>query len=121
MDGELSAVTLVQIPQNSMFVYCNLYSKENELPVGRDVNGYLLRQTLGTLCIAAPNWQSWLIIVRRALQQQEHRLAAKVERARVVIAALPELNLQIIDCVRLHGRATGASRNTLKDHFRSLM
>jgi hypothetical protein len=44
-----------------------------------------------------------------------------VERARVVIAALPELNLQIIDCVRLHGRATGASRNTLKDHFRSLM
>jgi hypothetical protein len=104
MDGELSAVTLVQIPQNSMFVYCNLYSKENELPVGRDVNGYLLRQTLGTLCIAAPNWQSWLIIVRR-----------------VVIAALPELNLQIIDCVRLHGRATGASRNTLKDHFRSLM
>jgi uncharacterized membrane protein len=129
MDGELSAVTLAQIPQNSMFVHCNLYSKENELPVGRDVNGYLLRQTLGTLCIAAPNWLPWLIFFLRALQQQERRLAAKVERERVVIAALPELDLQIIDYVRQHGRATmadivratGASRNTLKDHFRSLV
>jgi uncharacterized membrane protein len=63
------------------------------------------------------------------LQQQERRLAAKVERERVVIAALPELDLQIIDYVRQHGRATmaalvrvtGASRNTLKDHFRSLV
>jgi predicted HTH transcriptional regulator len=65
----------------------------------------------------------------RALQQQERRLAAKVERERVVIAALPELDLQIIDYVRQHGRvtmadmvrATGASRNTLKDHFCSLV
>ncbi len=63
------------------------------------------------------------------MQQQERRLAAKVERERVVIAAMPELDLQIIDYVRQHGRVTmadlvrvtGASRNTLKDHFRSLM
>jgi AraC-like DNA-binding protein len=39
------------------------------------------------------------------------------------------LTIQIIDCVRQHGpitmaamiRATGASRNTLKDHFRSFV
>ena len=57
------------------------------------------------------------------------RLAAKVERERVVIAALPELDLQIIDYIRQHGRVTmadmvrvtRASRNTLKDHFRSLV
>jgi len=63
------------------------------------------------------------------LQQQERRLAAKVERERVVIAALPELDLQIIDYIRQHGRVTmadmvrvtRASRNTLKDHFRSLV
>jgi predicted HTH transcriptional regulator len=65
----------------------------------------------------------------RALQQQERRLATKVESERLVIAALPELAIQIIDYVRQHGRvtmadmirATGASRNTLKDHFRSLV
>ena len=63
------------------------------------------------------------------MQQQERRLAAKVERERAVITALPELDHQIIDYVRQHGRvtmanivcATGASRNTLKDHFRSLV
>ena len=63
------------------------------------------------------------------MQQQERRLAAKVERERVVIAAMPELDLQILDYVRQHGRGTmadivrvtGASRNTLKDHFRSLV
>jgi len=46
-----------------------------------------------------------------------------------VIAALPELDLQIIDYVRQHGRVTmadmvrvtGTNRNTLKDHFRSLV
>jgi DeoR/GlpR family transcriptional regulator of sugar metabolism len=40
-----------------------------------------------------------------------------------------ELDLHIIDYIRQHGRvtmadmvrATGASRNTLKDHFRSLV
>ena len=88
-----------------------------------------LRQTQGTLRSAAPNWQPWLIFFLRALQQQERRLATKVERERLVIAALPELAIQIIDYVRQHGRvtmadmirATGASRNTLKDHFRSLV
>jgi predicted HTH transcriptional regulator len=63
------------------------------------------------------------------LLQQERRLAAKVERERVVIAALPELAIQIHDYVRQHGRVTmadivrvtGTSRNTLKDHFRSLV
>jgi uncharacterized membrane protein len=88
-----------------------------------------LRQTQGTLRTAAPNWQPWLIFFLWVLQQQERRLAAKVERERVVIAALPELDLQIIDYVRQHGRGTmadmvrvtGANRNTLKDHFRNLV
>jgi uncharacterized membrane protein len=88
-----------------------------------------LRQTQGTIRTAAPSWQPWLVFFLRALQQQERRLAAKVERERVVIAALPELAIQIIDYVRQHGRvtmadmvrATGASRNALKDHFRSLV
>ena len=88
-----------------------------------------LRQTQGTIRTATPSWQPWLVFFLRALQQQERRLAAKVERERVVIAALPELAIQIIDYVRQHGRvtmadmvrATGASRNALKDHFRSLV
>jgi len=63
------------------------------------------------------------------LLQQERRLAVKVEHERLAIAALPELSVQILDYVRQQGRVTmadmvrvtGASRNTLKDHFRSLV
>jgi Fic family protein len=59
----------------------------------------------------------------------ERRLASNIQRERTVIATLPELTTQIIDCVRQHGRVTmadmirvtGTSRNTLKDHFRSLV
>ena len=45
-----------------------------------------------------------------------------------MLAALPELSLQIVDFAREHGRVTmmdaikltGASRNTLKQHLRDL-
>jgi len=46
-----------------------------------------------------------------------------------VLAALPALALQVVEFAREHGRVTmgdairltGASRNTLKQHFRSLV
>ena len=52
-----------------------------------------------------------------------------MERERLVIATLPEQAMQILDYVRQHGRVTmgqmvritGTSRNTLKEHFRSLV
>jgi len=65
----------------------------------------------------------------RALQQQVRRLAVKVEREKITLAVLPELAVGILDYARAHGRvtmshmlgATGASRNTLKEHFRTLV
>ncbi|MCP5197418.1 MAG: DUF977 family protein [Gammaproteobacteria bacterium] len=88
-----------------------------------------LRQTQGTLRTDRPNWQPWLLFFLRALQQQKRRLAAKVEREKLLIADLPELAVGIIDQARAHGRVTigdmirltGASRNTLKEHFRRLL
>ncbi|MDP1956808.1 MAG: Fic family protein, partial [Rhodocyclaceae bacterium] len=57
------------------------------------------------------------------------RLEKKVEREKIVLAAMPELQLQIVEFAREHGRVTigeaiklsGASRNTLKQHFRTLV
>ena len=65
----------------------------------------------------------------RALQQQKRRLSMKIEREKIVMSALPELAVQIIDHAGQHGRVsigdmiriTGASRNTLKEHFRRLL
>ncbi len=57
------------------------------------------------------------------------RLADKVERGKLLLSALPELLIQILDYARAHGRVTvrdmvaitGISRNTFKEHFRSLL
>ena len=57
------------------------------------------------------------------------RLEKKVALEKLVLATLPELTLQIVEFVREHGRITigeaisltGANRNTLKQHFRSLV
>lgn len=65
----------------------------------------------------------------RALLQQKRRLAVKVEREKIVIAELPDLAVKILDYVREQGRttmrdmvrATNASPNTIKEHFRSLV
>ncbi len=86
-------------------------------------------QTQETIRTEAPNWQPWVLFFLRAMQQQMKRLAKKVERERIVLAALPELSLRIIEHTREHGRVTisdivrltGKSRNTLKQHFRQLV
>jgi Fic family protein len=88
-----------------------------------------LRQTQGTIRTEAPNWQAWLTFFLRSLAEQVRRLEKKVEREKLVLAALPELALQIVELAREHGRITigevvalsGASRNTLKQHLRTLV
>ena len=52
----------------------------------------------------APNWQPWVMFFLRALQQQMKRLAKKIEREKIIIAALPELSVRIIEHIREHGR-----------------
>jgi predicted HTH transcriptional regulator len=69
------------------------------------------------------------VFLLRSLTEQVARLEKKVEREKIVMAALPELSLQIVEFAREHGRVTmseaikltGASRNTLKQHFRALV
>jgi len=61
--------------------------------------------------------------------KQMKRLAKEVEREKIVLAALPQLSVRIIEYTREHGRVTisdvarltGTSRNTLKQHFRQLV
>ena len=87
-------------------------------------------RTLRTFCQAClPSWQPWLLFFLRSLAEQVRRLEKKIEREKIVLAALPALSLQIVEFAREHGRITmaeairltGASRNTLKQHFRDLV
>ena len=106
---------------------CRIRSLESVIENSKEGYYLALRQTQGTIRTDAPNWQPWLLFFMRALQQQKRRLAVKVEREKNALADLPELAVKILDYVRDHGRvttrdmvrATGASPNTLKEHFRT--
>jgi Fic family protein len=128
-NGRLSRVLTTLLLLKAGYAYVPYSSLEGVIENSKEGYYLALRQTQGTLRTASLNWQPWLTFFLRALQQQKRRLAVKVEHERLVIAALPELAIQIIDYVRQHGRVTmadmvrvtGVSRNTLKDHFRSLV
>ncbi|MDP1908480.1 MAG: Fic family protein, partial [Hyphomicrobium sp.] len=104
-------------------------SLESVIEQNKEAYYLALRQTQGTIRSDTPDWQPWLVFFLLALAEQVRRLSTKIEREKLVLAALPELSLQIVEFAREHGRITmgdaikltGGNRNTLKQHFRALV
>jgi len=127
-NGRLSRVLTTLLLIQAGYAYVPYSSLESVIEVNKEAYYLALRQTQGTIRTEAPNWQPWLVFFLRSLAEQVRRLEKKVEREKIVLAALPELSLQIVEFTREHGRVTigdaikltGASRNTLKQHFRNL-
>lgn len=128
-NGRLSRILTMLLLLQAGYAYVPYSSLESIIEQSKEGYYLALRQTQGTIRSNAPNWQPWLTFMTRALQRQKRNLAVKVEREKSVVAALPDLSVQILDYAREHGRVTmsdiahhsGASRNTLKEHFRTLV
>ncbi|WP_374289626.1 Fic family protein [Desulfovibrio desulfuricans] len=128
-NGRLSRILTTLLLLRCGYAYTPYSSLESVIENSKEGYYLALRQTQTTIRTDAPNWQPWLLFFLRALHQQMKRLEKKVEQEHIVLAALPELSLQILEYAREHGRVTiknmliltGASRNTLKDHFRKLV
>jgi Fic family protein len=128
-NGRLSRVLTTLLLLQSGYAYVPYSSMESVIEQSKEAYYLALRQTQGTVRTDAPNWQPWLVFFLRSLAEQVRRLEKKVEREKLVLAALPELSLKIVEFAREHGRVTigeavkltGASRNTLKQHFRVLV
>ena len=128
-NGRLSRVLTTLLLIQAGYAYVPYSSLESVIEVNKEAYYLALRQTQGTIRTESPNWQPWLVFFLRSLAEQVRKLEKKVEREKIVLAAMPELSLQIIEFAREHGRVTigdtirltGASRHTLKQHFRSLV
>jgi len=128
-NGRLSRVLTTLLLLQAGYAYVPYSSLESVIEHGKEAYYLALRQTQGTIRTESPNWQSWLVFFLRSLAEQMRRLEKKVEREKIVLAAMPELQLQIVEFAREHGRVTigdaikltGTSRNTLKQHFRTLV
>jgi len=128
-NGRLSRILTTLLLLQAGYSYVPYSSMESIVEQSKESYYLALRQTQQSLHSESPNWQPWLLFFMRALQQQKRRLAAKVEREKVVLETLPELAVKILDYVHDHGRVTtrdmvrefGASPNTLKTTFGNLV
>ncbi len=128
-NGRLSRAITTLLLLQAGYAYVPFSSLETVIEQNKEDYYLALRQTQGTIRTETPNWQPWLEFFLRSLAEQVRRLEKKVEREKIVLASLPELSLQIVEFAREHGRITigvatkltGASRNTLKVHFRALV
>lgn len=128
-NGRLSRVLTTLLLIQAGYAYVPYSSLESVIELNKEAYYLALRQTQGSIRTDAPNWQPWLVFFLRSLAEQVRRLEKKVEREKIVLGALPELSLQIVEFAREQGRVTigdaikltGVSRNTLKQHFRNLV
>jgi Fic family protein len=127
-NGRLSRVLTTLLLLRAGYAYVPYSSLESVIEQSKDSYYLALRRTQKTIRTDAPDWNPWLEFFLHAMQRQKERLEKKMERERVMVAALPELSVLILELAREHGRVTiaevvrvsGVSRNTVKDHIRTL-
>jgi Fic family protein len=128
-NGRLSRILTTLMLLRAGYAYVPYSSLESVIEQSKESYYLALRRTQGTIRTDAPDWNPWLEFFLRALQRQKQRLEKKMERERVMLAAMPELSVLILELAREHGRVTmaeavrvsGASRNTIKEHLRALV
>ena len=128
-NGRLSRVLTTLMLLKAGYAYVPYSSLESVIERNKEAYYLALRQTQGTIRSTSPDWQPWLKFFLQSLAEQVRRLEKKIEREHLVLAPMPELSLAIVEFVREHGRVTmgemvqltGASRNTLKVHFKKLV
>ncbi|MGH7103307.1 MAG: Fic family protein [Acetobacteraceae bacterium] len=128
-NGRLSRILTTLMLLQAGYAYVPYASLENVIEQSKESYYLALRQTQATIHSERPDWQPWVRFFLQALERQKKRLAATMEREKMVVAQLPELSVRILDFAREHGRVSagdmvrlaGASRNTLKQQFRRLI
>jgi Fic family protein len=127
-NGRLSRILTTLLLLRAGYAHVPYSSLESVIEQNKDSYYLALRRTQATIRTPMPDWAPWIDFFLRALQQQKRRLEMKIERERILMGDLPELSVKILELARERGRvtiaeaarATGASRNTVKDHVRTL-
>lgn len=128
-NGRLSRILTTLLLLRAGYAYVPYSSLESVIEQSKEAYYLALRKTQGTIRSSDPDWTPWLEFFLNALQRQMLRLKTRVEREKLMMGTMPELAAQLIELTREQGRLTmsdavrltGANRNTLKQHFRTLV
>ena len=127
-NGRLSRILTTLLLLKAGYAYVPYSSLESVIEQNKEGYYLALRQTQRTIRTETTDWQPWVIYFLKALSKQKEKLEAKIKRERIIIGDLPALSVEILEIAREHGRvtvndavkATQTSRNTIKDHMKTL-
>jgi len=127
-NGRLSRALSMLLLLQAGYDYVPYNSLESIIEQTKESYYLALRQTQETIRTDTPDWQPWLVYFLRSLKAQKDVLHKKVEREQSLSWMLPAISLGILEYLKQHGRISigeyaahsGISRNTLKQHFRTL-
>lgn len=127
-NGRIARVLTTLLMLRAGYAYVPYSSLERIVEENKDAYYRSLRRAQATLGKGEVYLGEWIFFLLRCLVQQKNVLERKIERERLM-AALSELDEQLIQLAREHGRLTLASaesltranRNTLKLHLRQLV
>ena len=128
-NGRLSRILTTLLLLRSGYVYAPYSSLENIIEQNKESYYLALRKTQKTIYTKKPNWEPWVLFFLQSLKKQFNQLKKKIEYEKTILSDLPEISVKIIEHAKKRGRitignmikVTGVSRNTLKEHFRSLV
>lgn len=128
-NGRLSRVLTTLLLLKAGYAYVPYSSLESVVEQNKGSYYVALRQTQVTIWEKSQNWEPWLLFFLRSLHAQVKRLEKKIEYEKIVLAAMPDLSLKLIELARERGRITlksaveltGANRNTIKQHLLKLV
>jgi Fic family protein len=128
-NGRLSRVLTTLLLLRAGYAHVPYSSLESVIEQNKESYYLALRRTQGTIRTQSPDWNPWIEFFLSSLREQKQRLERKMEREHVLLGPLPELSVAILELARERGRvtvmeaarATGANRNTVKDHLKVLV
>ena len=127
--SRLSRILTTLLLLRAGYEYVPYSSLESVIEDNKELYYKALRRTQSSLKKKEADWEKWCVFFLKSLKKQKDKLAAKLERERILAQQLPPLSNEILALVREHERLTiaeietltNANRNTLKVRLRELV
>jgi Fic family protein len=128
-NGRLSRILTTLLLLRAGYEYVPFISLERIIEDNKDSYYQALRRTQKTLREKPTDWETWSLFFLKCLKKQKDKLAAKLEREKIIAPALPKLSVEILSLLKDHAQLTiaevesltRANRNTLKVRLRELV
>jgi Fic family protein len=128
-NGRLSRVLTTLLLLKAGYAYVPYSSLESIIEQSKDAYYLALRRTQGTLKLDSPDWLPWLTFFLQALQKQKRHLEVKVEREKLLRAAMSAVSVAILELAAELGAvsvgdilaATKTPRGTIKKRLTELV